>query len=197
LCDTDEDKKCTSTCVGETCNVCTPASCSKSDQGTDADKDGYYSESECPGGDCDDANPRLYPNNTNRYCNCKIDSDLPAEVAKNSRTGVPEYYNCKVNPNDPTHFQKGCLCIDDIDNDCDGVTDEDDPECPRPGKDWIIDGITYTMKKSMSEAGVYVVNGAKLIIPKGMTLGISKSRGLNIDSTSSVDPRGTIVFTSP
>jgi hypothetical protein len=120
--------------------------------------------------------------------------DTPEEIAKNSKTGVPEWYGCKLKPDDPNHWQKGCFCIDYIDNDCDGFIDDADPECPKPGKDWIIDGIAYTMKKNVNAYGVYVINGGTLTIPKGITLGVDKKRGLNVQAGSTVNPRGTIVF---
>lgn len=206
MCDTGEDKNCTGSCDGEGgCNVCDLPPCSKTDQGVDHDGDGYYPEWQCSGGDCNDGNSFLHPNNTpNPYCNCVVDSNLPAEVATQSSTGVPEFYNCKrdlkkdpYDPTDPTVFREGCLCIDGYDNDCDGVTDENDLECPRVGKDWIIEGIVYTLKKSTDiAAGVYVVNQGTFIIPKGLTLGISKSKGLHIGKGSTVDLRGTIAFNS-
>jgi len=61
----------------------------------DGDFDGYTDEA-CGGDDCNDANPLIYPTNTNNYCNC-------LEPHPEGTDEIPG---------------------DGIDNDCDGSTDE-------------------------------------------------------------------------
>jgi len=71
----------------------------------DKDGDGYGDPAspECvyPELDCDDSNRQIYPNNPNSYCNCE----------EPNPQGVVE------------------ICGDGIDNDCDGLTENDDPDC--------------------------------------------------------------------
>jgi len=69
---------------------------------TDGDGDGYYLESGCPEPlDCNETNENIYPTNSNTYCDCE------GEIQE----GITEY------------------CTGGIDEDCDGLVDEADPDC--------------------------------------------------------------------
>ena len=112
---------------------------------TDVDRDGYAAEE-----DCDDANPNVYPG-ADEYCD-EIDNDCDTFIDEPGAIGSVQWFpdadgdtygavgegrwSC-VQPDGYTSNQTDCddenanvnpgadeFC-DDIDNDCDGVTDED------------------------------------------------------------------------
>ncbi len=160
---------------------CTPV-CNYSHTGTDADGDGW--DKEC--GDCKDSGvnaERIYPENSNEYCDC--DASTPAEHP--SSTGIPETTACECTGFDPSNpsncikFSDDCLCLDHIDNDCDGDVDLDDDECPLSGKDWVVAKNVYLDRsKNLGGAGLYVMNGFTLTIASGVTLTVGKDRGVHL-----------------
>ncbi len=184
-------KACCGTCCGEygcwccrgySCacaTPCTPPPCPYKHVGTDSDKDGY--DAECD--DCDDSNSLVNPGVSNPYCDCN--SSTPAEHS--STTGIPETTDCECEEtdylgDDPqletcVKFKEGCLCQDGYDNDCDGKTDIDDPDCPRLGYDWVIAKDT-TLSKDLNVNGLYILSGTLTI--DGVTLTVSKDRGIRI-----------------
>jgi hypothetical protein len=79
-------------------------------QCSDSDSDGYGDpgDASCSGGsqtDCNDSNPRIYPTNSNTYCDCE--DPIPQGTAESQAAGN---------------------CSDGVDNDCDGAVDSDS-EC--------------------------------------------------------------------
>lgn len=65
--------------------------------------------------DCDDHNAHAYPGSQNKFCNCN-------EKDRRPRQQYESYF-------------KG-YCRDRIDNDCDGLTDYDDPDCAEDPESW-------------------------------------------------------------
>ena len=164
---------------GTCCKSCVPPACPESDQSRDVDKDGYTDQcSDCasraeqtPGG-----RPELvHPGNSNPYCDC--DPKTPPEHP--SSVGISELTGCHLDASGK-HFKPGCLCEDGMDNDCDGLVDSQDPDCPRLGKDMVVDGdMDFTESKDISPEGVYVLSGT-LLIKKGVTLTVGKDRGIHV-----------------
>ena len=105
----------------------------------DKDGDGYYSNV-----DCDDTNASIYPgapefcNGVDDDCDTLIDEDFANESCQGSCeyngyvwTGNGGNLNCcgnDVNEDNPYQSPE-TFCSDGNDNDCDGLTDGDDPEC--------------------------------------------------------------------
>jgi hypothetical protein len=197
-CDTSTAQNCNSTCDGAgVCADCSSSlTCQRSNQGANADGDGF--DAEC--GDCNDNNSLIYPDdpsrgitNPNPFLKCNA-----AANSFGSTTGIPETTDCHVDAT-ATHFLSGCLCMDGIDNNGNGLADANDPGCPDLTKDWYIDGVAYTLPVGKSiTGGIWVVNGATLTIPAAIALDLSKNKGLHVDSSSRVDvqPNGRVGFSN-
>ena len=193
-CDTDADQTCANTCNGSACDMCPTPSCLTSPQVIDADNDGW---DPAPCGDCNDSNTtegrNTFPGNSNVFCDCNYSDP----VLHPSGSGISELTNCELAPGE-LRFKLGCLCKDNKDNDCDGLVDDYDPDCPdlSPGADWYIEEDTTIRRNITRNGGVWVVNGATLTIPSPFWLDIAKASGLHVDATSKVDvqPGGKIKF---
>jgi len=76
-------------------------------------------------------------------------------------------------------FQKGCLCLDGIDNDCDGLIDFQDNDCPILGKDVVIESDAYFPENiDISPNGLYILSGT-LKIGSNVELTVGK-RGIHV-----------------
>ncbi|MBL7197409.1 MAG: hypothetical protein ISS47_04880 [Candidatus Omnitrophica bacterium] len=180
-----EDTDCSQTpfpCGNYTCcKPCIPAPCLESDQSEDNDNDGWTDQcSDCASSVFQTfehkGRPELInPASNNPYCDCnpQTPSKYPSTV------GVSELTNCHLNESKQA-FSQGCLCSDGIDNDCDGLVDLDDPDCPIIGKDIIIESnIELTKNKDISPNGLYVFSG-KLKIKSEVTLTVGENRGIYV-----------------
>ena len=176
------------TCCGEygcsSCNcqccTCDPPDCPQSDQSIDNDKDGYTDQ--CT--DCDPNNPRVNPGSSEGFCDCN--SDTPGSVSAlglskdyHVTAGIPETTGCeckkKTSSGKCLKFTPGCLCYDGHDNDCDGLTDLKDPDCPNIDEDWVIaTDFTLTEDKDISPNGLYVLAGKTFTVASGVTLTVGK-----------------------
>lgn len=89
---------------------------------------------------------------------------------------------------DGIHFQPGCKCLDGKDNDCDGLIDFADPDCPNLAKAWVIQtNVVLDRSKTMLE-GVWVISGGTLTINPNIILTIPKRKGLHVEPGGKVDP---------
>ncbi len=87
---------------------------------TDADRDGYYAESNCgTAADCDDGDASIHPGAV-EVCGDGIDQDCSGrdQACRTGKTKGPS----------PSEG-KGKTCSDGVDNDGDGLTDCADPGC--------------------------------------------------------------------
>ena len=178
-------------CDTSKCSTCTPPACEYVHNGTDSDDDGY--DKEC--GDCDDSNPRVHPESSEGFCDCN--SDTPGSVSAlglskdySVTAGIPETTGCgcaeKTSSGRCLKFTPGCLCYDGHDNDCDGLTDLKDPDCPNVDEDWVMAAdFTLEDNKDISPNGLYVLAGNTFTVKSGVTLivgkvGIHLSKGAHI-----------------
>lgn len=165
-------------CCTDTCYApCDPPACARSIQSTDADADVYNVQ--CMN-DCNDGNAIVNPGSSNPYCNC---SQGP--------NGVSELTNCELIPG-TLEFKPGCLCTDGVDNNCNGVFDDQDPECPSSGeimnKSWFI-SVPFVLRTNKTvTGGVWVLNGGNLRIAPNVTLTINRTQGLHVAPGGWVDP---------
>jgi len=108
---------------------------------TDNDGDGYYPQTGCATPlDCNDANENIYPTNLNTYCDCE--GPYPE--------GTTE------------------VCSGDADEDCDGLVDNEDPECQGYSSAANAEASAYG-SESLTGSGAF--NGlALLLIPVGAVL---------------------------
>ncbi len=167
-------------CVYSKCGPCTPPACKYTHNGTDSDNDGY--DKEC--GDCDDNNPNVHPKSAEGFCDCN--SDTPGSVSAlglskdyHVTAGIPETRGCgckkKTGSGRCLKFTPGCLCYDGHDNDCDGLTDLKDPDCPNIDEDWVMaTDFTLTEDKDISPNGLYVLAGKTFTVASGVTLTVGK-----------------------
>jgi len=163
---------CYDTCYETCCNPCTPPPCPQSDQSKDDDEDGYTDQ--CS--DCDPTNPLVNPGASNPYCDC--DPSTPSEHP--SAKGISELTDCHLDDTG-RHFEEGCLCLDGKDNDCDGLVDFKDPDCPDPENDMVIDTrVELDESKNITPHGLYITSSGELIIKKNVTLTIGKNKGIHI-----------------
>jgi hypothetical protein len=112
----------------------------------DEDEDTYFGESTCtdPGPkDCNDTNENIYPTNSNIYCDCE--GEIQQGVAEN--------------------------CSGGIDEDCDGLIDDADPDCGGGTCAGSAEASTYEASPvyGASELGR---NLAWLLLPVGMIIGL-------------------------
>lgn len=170
------------------CKPCIPAPCLESDQSKDNDNDGFTDQcSDCAGSIFQTfehkGRPELInPGTSNPYCDCN--PQTPSEYP--STVGISELTNCHLNKSKQS-FSEGCLCSDGIDNDCDGLADLDDPDCPMIGKDIIIEtDMELTEDKDVSPNGLYVLSG-KLKIKSGVILTGGGNRGIHVGDKGRIE----------
>ncbi len=163
---------CYHTCYRTCCKPCTPPPCPQSDQSKDVDGDGYTDQ--CS--DCDSTNPLVSPGVSNPYCDCNPSTPSQHPSAK----GISELTDCHLDESG-RHFEEGCLCLDGKDNDCDGLVDFADPDCPDPENDMVIDTrVELDESKNIAPYGLYITSSGELIIKKNITLTIGKEKGAHI-----------------
>jgi hypothetical protein len=149
-------------CVPSTKVLCDPEICDGLDNDcdgvipadeTDDDGDGYV---ECTpwvgdpsigGGDCNDTNANIFPGNTNANCDCA--DPIPQGTPENEAAGN---------------------CADGEDNDCDGLTDGDDPDCQT--------GCAASGASTLGASPVYGASAlskhvACFILPLGAIIGVA------------------------
>jgi len=162
------------------CKPCIPPPCPESDQSEDNDNDGFTDQcSDCAASVFQTFEQRgrpelINPGSDNPYCDCnpKTPSEHPSTV------GISELTNCHLDESKQS-FREGCLCSDGIDNDCDGLVDLDDPDCPIIGRDMIVEGdVELTEDKDISPNGLYILSG-KLKIKSGVILTAGENRGIH------------------
>ncbi|MFC1610422.1 PKD domain-containing protein [Myxococcota bacterium] len=132
-CCDDQDCVAPDTCIGWSCLP--PSTCEN-----DADGDHYGVGASCVGPDCDDADPTVHPgapercNGVDDDCDETIDDDWP-DLGNACSAGVGQCEasgtmlctidgrdaTCDASPGSPEAER----CGDEIDNDCDGLVDED------------------------------------------------------------------------
>ncbi|OQX80304.1 MAG: hypothetical protein B6D56_05420 [Candidatus Omnitrophica bacterium 4484_70.1] len=169
---TEEVCTCYHTCYQTCCKPCTPPPCPQSDQSKDVDGDGYTDQ--CS--DCDPTNPLVNPGISNPYCDCN-----PSTPSQHPSTkGISELTDCHLDESG-RHFEEGCLCLDGKDNDCDGLVDFHDPDCPDPENDMVVDTrVELDESKNIAPHGLYITSSGELIIKKNVTLTIGKEKGAHI-----------------
>ncbi|MBL7197412.1 MAG: hypothetical protein ISS47_04895, partial [Candidatus Omnitrophica bacterium] len=105
---------------------------------------------------------------------------------KCAREGITsELKNCYLDETGKS-FQNGCLCLDGIDNDCDGLIDFQDNDCPILGKDIIIEDNThFSEDKDISPDGLYILSGS-LKIGSNVKLTVGK-RGIHVQDSAKIE----------
>jgi len=121
-------------------------------------------------------------------------------------SGISEMTNCNIVTGTGTagqagvaalKFSEGCLCVDGIDNDCNGLVDGDDDSCPDLSNDWIIDGVIFNLAQNKTvPGGLWVLNGGKLRIKSGKYLSICKTIGIKVVNKPS-DPSYIAIAAQP
>lgn len=204
FCDTPPNQTCTNSCQSCSCTNCSPPACLTSHQGADNDGDGWESDSfpsTATGCDCNDTLPNgrfIYPGNANRFCDCNAGTGHDGLTAAQ---GVSElsFCECLSPPGPPgtpcTEFNMQCYCLNNRDDNCNGLVDMDDPECPDPAqqRNWVI---SRPFRLTISLTGTRAINGdvyiigpsGALTIAAGIRLQIKKPHGLHIAPGRWVDP---------
>jgi len=122
--DTDPE---TSPDAMEICGDGVDQDCDGSDPVGDVDDDGWVGH-DCGGGDCDDADPDVHPEAEDVCNGADDDCDGASDETDFDGDGFMVCEDCDDLDSDTSPDARE-VCDDDLDNDCDGLADLDDPDC--------------------------------------------------------------------